>query len=235
MAHAAHRNGPLGVLQLLGGAALLERGGAPRCHVQHRRRSPRARASTPAASSSTSSARCTTDGWDTHTEIEITAADGEAYDYFGYSVAIDGNTIVVGAPGTTDRTTGLPEDRRRAYVYRTTDGWASHTEIKLAADDADLSRQQERLKREAAWDAKQPKARQAKSKSRAAAYEELRDANAENPLATESRTKVGIRNRVRATSPSDSCSSSSAAGDSGAGAGSGVERLGCCLRRRWLR
>ena len=52
-------------------------------------------------------------------------------------------------------------------------------EERLAADDADLSREQERLKKEAAWDAKQPKARQAKSKSRSAAFEELRDANAQ--------------------------------------------------------
>ena len=50
---------------------------------------------------------------------------------------------------------------------------------RLAADDADLSRQQERLKKEAAWDAKQPKARQAKSKSRSAAFEELKEANAQ--------------------------------------------------------
>ena len=49
-------------------------------------------------------------------------------------------------------------------------------EERLAADDADLNRQKERLSKEAAWDAKQPKARQAKSKSRSAAYEELREA-----------------------------------------------------------
>ena len=35
------------------------------------------------------------------------------------------------------------------------------------------------MKREGAWDAKQPKARQAKSKSRSAAFEQLRDANAQ--------------------------------------------------------
>ena len=45
---------------------------------------------------------------------------------------------------------------------------------RLAADDADLGRQQERLKKEAAWDAKQPRAQQAKSKSRAAAYQDLK-------------------------------------------------------------
>ena len=38
---------------------------------------------------------------------------------------------------------------------------------------------QERLKKEAEWASRQPKARQAKSKSREAAYEELRDATAQ--------------------------------------------------------
>ena len=52
-------------------------------------------------------------------------------------------------------------------------------EERLSADDADLSRQTELLKREAAWDAKSPRARQAKSKSRSAAFEDLKDANAQ--------------------------------------------------------
>ena len=77
----------------------------------------------------------TTDGGDTYGQVaKLTAADAAMYDYFGYSVAIDGNTIVVGAPATVAwdsvNTPGA------AYVYRTTDGWASHTEIKLTADDA---------------------------------------------------------------------------------------------------
>jgi len=80
----------------------------------------------------------TTDGGATYVELaKLTASDGTYDRRFGSSVAIDGSTIVVGAPGTTDRTTGLPGDRGRAYVYRTTDGWASHTEIKLTADDAE--------------------------------------------------------------------------------------------------
>ena len=49
-------------------------------------------------------------------------------------MAIDGNTIVVGAPDTVDAAYPGPG---AAYVYRTTDGWASHTEIKLTADDAE--------------------------------------------------------------------------------------------------
>ena len=79
----------------------------------------------------------TTDGGATYVELaKLTASDG-GYDHrFGWSVAIDGNTIVVGAPGTVSQTT-TEDIPGAAYVYRTTDGWASHTEIKLAADDAD--------------------------------------------------------------------------------------------------
>ena len=58
----------------------------------------------------------TTDGWDTHTEIEITAADGEAYDYFGEAVAIDGTTVVVGAYRTYYK-----GKKGAAYVFRLTD------------------------------------------------------------------------------------------------------------------
>ena len=42
----------------------------------------------------------TTDGGATYVEIaKLTASDAAASDYFGYSVAIDGDTIVVGAYG----------------------------------------------------------------------------------------------------------------------------------------
>ena len=58
----------------------------------------------------------TTDGWDTHTEIEITAADGAAFDRFGDSVAIDGTTVVVGAYWTYKR-----GKKGAAYVFRLTD------------------------------------------------------------------------------------------------------------------
>merc|ERR1719271_725771 len=79
----------------------------------------------------------TTDGGASYVELaKLMASDG-TYDHrFGWSVAIDGNTIVVGAPGTVSQTT-TEDIPGAAYVYRTTDGWASHTEIKLAADDAD--------------------------------------------------------------------------------------------------
>ena len=81
----------------------------------------------------------TTDGGATYVELaKLTASDrysvaGEHR--FGWSVAIDGNTIVVGAPGTVDWDS--VDTPGAAYVYRTTDGWASHTEIKLTADDAE--------------------------------------------------------------------------------------------------
>ena len=81
----------------------------------------------------------TTDGGATYVELaKLTASDrysvaGEHR--FGWSVAIDGDTIVVGAPGTV--VWDSVDTPGAAYVYRTTDGWASHTEIKLTADDAE--------------------------------------------------------------------------------------------------
>ena len=40
-------------------------------------------------------------GW---TQVaKLTAGDGAAGDYFGYSVSIDGDTVVIGALGTTTR------------------------------------------------------------------------------------------------------------------------------------
>ena len=79
-----------------------------------------------------------------------------------------------------ERTCGeiLELDGAAVHSYRTDGSYETFLRRRaerLAADDADLARQQDRLKREAAWDAKQPKARQAKSKSRSAAFEELRD------------------------------------------------------------
>ena len=60
---------------------------------------------------------------------KLTAADAAADDYFGYSVAIDGNTVVVGAWGD--------DDSGSAYVFRTTDGGATYDEVaKLTAADA---------------------------------------------------------------------------------------------------
>ena len=68
----------------------------------------------------------TSNGWATHTEIELTAADTASGDLFGRSVAIDGNTIVVGTSNAD-----------AVYVFRTTDGGATYDELaKLTASDA---------------------------------------------------------------------------------------------------
>ena len=63
-------------------------------------------------------------------ELEkLTASDGAAAHNFGRSVAIEGNTVVIGAPGAG--TGGA------AYVLRTTDGGATYDEVaKLTASDA---------------------------------------------------------------------------------------------------
>ena len=56
-----------------------------------------------------------------------------AGDFFGWSVAIDGDTIVVGARYDDDAGTSSGA----AYVFRTTDGGATYTQVaKLTADDA---------------------------------------------------------------------------------------------------
>ena len=67
---------------------------------------------------------------------KLTASDKSSYDYFGYSVAIDGDTLVVGAyndgnPGYYNAGPGA------AYVFHTTDGGATYGQVaKLTAADA---------------------------------------------------------------------------------------------------
>ena len=75
----------------------------------------------------------TSDGWDTHTEIKLTASDGEAEDYFGYSVAMSGDTVVVGAMRHDD-----PKwNSGSAFVFNTTDGGATYEQVaKLTDPDA---------------------------------------------------------------------------------------------------
>ena len=75
----------------------------------------------------------TSDGGASYSQAaKLTAADAVASDYFGYSVAIDGNTIVVGTYLDDD-----DGDRSgSAYVFRTADDRNTHTEIKLTASDA---------------------------------------------------------------------------------------------------
>merc|ERR1719152_688729 len=64
------------------------------------------------------------------------ASDAAASDYFGRSVAIDGNTIVVGADGDDD----AGSKSGSAYVFRTSDSGASYDQVaKLTAADAAAS------------------------------------------------------------------------------------------------
>ena len=76
--------------------------------------------------------------------------------------------------------TVLELEAAAVHAYRTDgsyDTFVRRRAARRAAEEADLGRQQEVLKREAAWDAKSPRARQAKSKSRSAAYQDLKAAN----------------------------------------------------------
>ena len=73
-------------------------------------------------------------GWTTtSTAAKLTAFDGAAYDYFGDSVAIHGDTIVVGAHGDDDNGT----QSGSAYVFtKPANGWATtSTAAKLTASD----------------------------------------------------------------------------------------------------
>jgi len=76
----------------------------------------------------------TTNGGATYDQVaKLTADDAAASDYFGRSVAIDGNTIVVGADGDDD----AGSQSGSAYVFRTSDGGATYAEVaKLTASDA---------------------------------------------------------------------------------------------------
>lgn len=66
-------------------------------------------------------------------EAKLTAADGASYDYFGCSVDISGDTVVIGAKGSNDNTGS-------AYVFRHDTGAGSWTEeAKLTASDGNTS------------------------------------------------------------------------------------------------
>ncbi|MHC4617057.1 MAG: hypothetical protein ACYTEQ_04815 [Planctomycetota bacterium] len=67
-------------------------------------------------------------------QAKLTASDGGAGDYFGYSVSIDGNYVVVGAYG--DEPNG--ETSGSAYVFRR-DGTTWTEEAKLTASDGAAS------------------------------------------------------------------------------------------------
>jgi probable HAF family extracellular repeat protein len=65
---------------------------------------------------------------------KLTASGGAAFDYLGYSVAIDGDTVVVGAPLATIGTNHM---QGAAYVFvKPRSGWSNLTEVaKLTASD----------------------------------------------------------------------------------------------------
>ena len=65
---------------------------------------------------------------------KLTAADGAADDYFGYSVAVDGDTAVMGAYGDGDRDDNQASDSGSAYVLvRQSGAWSQVA--KLTASD----------------------------------------------------------------------------------------------------
>ena len=73
----------------------------------------------------------TTDDWNTYTEIKLTAPDAASDDHFGKSVAIDGDTVVVGRPQWYNDGSGS------VYLFLTTDGGATYAQLaKLTAPDA---------------------------------------------------------------------------------------------------
>jgi hypothetical protein len=64
-------------------------------------------------------------GWSNMTQTaKLTASDGAAYDWFGYSVAIAGNTVVVGASDATNF-------QGKAYIYvKPTSGWETTSQFR---------------------------------------------------------------------------------------------------------
>ena len=78
-------------------------------------------------------------GWSTGTQVaKLTASDGGSWEYFAESVAIDGDTVVVGSPGDT---ISGNFSQGSAYIFtRPASGWASGTEAaKLTAADGTSS------------------------------------------------------------------------------------------------
>ncbi len=75
-------------------------------------------------------------GWVTATETaKLTAFDGAADDEFGFSVAVDGDTVVVGARADDD--SGSQSGSAYVFTKPVSGGWATATETaKLTASDA---------------------------------------------------------------------------------------------------
>ena len=64
---------------------------------------------------------------------KLVAADAAEHDYFGFSVAIDGDTVVVGAKFDDDGGSSSGS----VFVFRTSDGGATYDQVaKLTAADA---------------------------------------------------------------------------------------------------
>ena len=81
-------------------------------------------------------------GWVTDTQTaKLTPSDGAASERFGYSVAVDGDTVVVGAPWDDDN--GLYSGSAYLFTKPSSGGWATATEtVKLTPSDgtgADVS------------------------------------------------------------------------------------------------
>ena len=71
-------------------------------------------------------------------QAKLTASDGAAFDYFGFSVDVDGDTVVVGAPDDGDDTTPAGAYAGLAYVFtRTGTTWTQ--QAKLTASDGAAS------------------------------------------------------------------------------------------------
>jgi hypothetical protein len=112
-------------------------GAAPAARARARLRGP-ANASSALALNDRRLPACALDGRrrlsDDYAEVDkLTAADAASYDFFGYSVAIDGATVVVGAKWDNDGGSSSGS----VYVFRTSDGGATYGQVtKLTASDA---------------------------------------------------------------------------------------------------
>ena len=77
-------------------------------------------------------------GWiDANQTVKLTASDAETYNFFGYSVAISGDTVIVGAY----RNYGGASDSGSAYLFeKPSSGWINTAQTaKLTASDATVS------------------------------------------------------------------------------------------------